>query len=110
MISRRRLAMCLVMAAAVPAAAQPKDKDPTAIAKEYVDAGIAAQKSGDFDFAVSNFEKAYAVSPHPVLLFNIAQAHRLAMAASKDPDVAAHHRDAAREAYRKFLDTHPNGD
>jgi tetratricopeptide (TPR) repeat protein len=58
----------------VPAA----DKAKTDTAREYVNAGLAAQNAGDYDTAISLFEKAHALVPHPVLLFNMAQANRLA--------------------------------
>jgi hypothetical protein len=47
-------------------------------AKQFVDAGLAAQDAGDYDRAIELYTKAYQVKAHPVLLFNMAQAHRLA--------------------------------
>lgn len=69
---------------AAPALAQPapaapgKPADPKQTAKAYVDAGVAAQNAGDYDTALQFFGKAYELVPHPVLLFNMAQANRLA--------------------------------
>jgi tetratricopeptide (TPR) repeat protein len=67
-------------------------------AKAYVDAGLQAQRSGDYDTAIILYEKAYELVPHPVLLFNLAQAHRLAGRLHK-----------ALALYRKYLDTEPHG-
>lgn len=61
-------------------------------AKAYVDAGLAAYESGDYDSAVDFYQKAYEVLPHPVLLFNIAQAHRLGGRTAE-----------ALESYRRYL-------
>jgi tetratricopeptide (TPR) repeat protein len=49
-----------------------------ATAKQYVADGLAAQDRGDYDAAIALYQKAYDLVPHPVLMFNQAQAHRLA--------------------------------
>jgi tetratricopeptide (TPR) repeat protein len=67
-------------------------------AKSYVDAGLAAQGGGDYDTAITFYSKAYELFPHPVLLFNIAQAHRLAGRV-----------DEAVKFYQNFLATNPTG-
>lgn len=54
------------------------DKSKVKAAKQYVDAGLAAQNTGDYDTAITFYQKAYDLLPHPVLWFNMAQAHRLA--------------------------------
>ncbi|HUQ02494.1 MAG TPA: hypothetical protein VM261_08365 [Kofleriaceae bacterium] len=83
----------------VPAAfAQPKPVDKTKAAKEYVDAGLAAQGSGDYDTALVFFGKAYELVPHPTLLFNMAQAHRLAGRAT-----------IAIDFYKKYVAADPKG-
>lgn len=46
-------------------------------AKRLVDAGIAAQSANEYDTAIELYNKAFALVPHPLLLFNIGQAHRL---------------------------------
>jgi len=69
-----------------------------AAARSYVDAGLHAQKQGDYDTAISLYWKAYALVPHPVLLFDIAQAHRLAGRV-----------EYALTLYRKYLDEDPEG-
>src|SRR5262245_40889355 len=66
----------LVMIAGA-AQAQPANAKLRAVAKSYVDAGLAAQSAGDYDTAITFYVKAYDLVPHPTLLFNIAQAHRL---------------------------------
>lgn len=66
--------------------------------RHNVDAGLAAQNGHDYDAAILFYSKAYELVPHPVLLFNIAQAHRL-----------AGHVDQAVDAYRRFLATNPTG-
>jgi len=80
------------------ALAQPSAVDKTQTAKEYVAAGLAAQKAGDYDTALTFYGKAYELVPHPVLLFNMAQANRLAGRTVK-----------AIELYRKYLEADPNG-
>jgi len=47
-------------------------------ARKLVDEGIAAQNAKDYDKAIALFLKAFSLDPHPILLFNVAQAHRLA--------------------------------
>jgi len=47
-------------------------------AKKLVDQGIKAQLAKDYDRAIEFYEKAFALVPHPILLFDIGQAHRLA--------------------------------
>ena len=68
------LAMGGAHALAQPAPATHKTK----VAKQYVDAELAAQSTGDCDTALTMYAKAYELMPHPVLLVNMAQAHRLA--------------------------------
>jgi len=95
MLARALLLGSLV---AVPAIVYAQPADKTKTAKQYVDAGLAAQDAGDYDTAISLYEKAYALVPHPVLVFNMAQAQRLAK-----------HDDKALELYEKYLAADPNG-
>lgn len=60
-----------------PRAQAPSNADKQA-AKKLVDAGIAAQNAKDYDGAIELYQKAFALVPHPTLLFNVGQAHRLA--------------------------------
>jgi tetratricopeptide (TPR) repeat protein len=81
------------------AGAQPASTDKVkAEAKSYVDAGLVAQKAGSYDLSITLYERAYALIPHPVLLFNMAQAHRL-----------AGHEESALILYRKYLGINPRG-
>ena len=100
-----RALVCLMLlavpaSAVVPAVAhaQPGPTDKTKTAKRYVDAGLAAQNSGDYDTAIQLYTKAYELVPHPVLLFNMAQAHRL-----------AGHIPQALALYARYLAAAPNG-
>ncbi len=92
------LAVAVPIATAVAQPATLSAKDKKKIAKGYVDTGLAAQDAGDYATALDQYAKAYALLPHPVLLFNQAQAHRL-----------AGHRDDAIAFYRQFLATTPRG-
>jgi tetratricopeptide (TPR) repeat protein len=81
------------------ALAQPAPTaDKTKVAKQYVDAGLAAQGTGDYDTALTMYSKAYQLVPHPLLIFNMAQAHRL-----------AGHIDQALTLYARYLSEDPNG-
>jgi tetratricopeptide (TPR) repeat protein len=97
--------LAVAVAVAVPcavhdAAAQPAKVDPlkAKTAKQYVDAGLAAQNAKDYETAISLYGKAYELVPHPVLLFNIGQAHRLAGRV-----------DEAKRFYQQYLDADPKG-
>jgi tetratricopeptide (TPR) repeat protein len=81
--------------AAQPAPSPAKRK----AAKAYVDAGLAAQEQRDFDGAILLYQKAYDLVPHPALLFNMGQAHRL-----------AGRRDDALAMYRRYLAEVSTGD
>lgn len=91
-------AIAPVHALAQPAQAVDKKVDKKQVAKQYVDAGLAAQNSGDYDTAITFYQKAYQLVPHPVLIFNIAQAHRL-----------AHREDQAVSLYKRYLTEDPSG-
>ena len=80
-----------------PAQAQPAGGGAPS-AKQYVDQGIAAQERGDYDAAIELYTKANALSPHPLLTYNLAQAHRL-----------AGRLDKALELYNKYLVADPDG-
>ncbi|MBV8759321.1 MAG: tetratricopeptide repeat protein [Deltaproteobacteria bacterium] len=66
-------------------------------ARELADQGRAYHDAGEYMKAVAAFKEAYVLAPSPGLLFNIAQAYRLA----GDCDDAAW-------MYRRYLDTNPN--
>jgi tetratricopeptide (TPR) repeat protein len=83
-----------VLAQPAPAVTPEKAK----VAKQYVAAGLAAQDSGDYDTAITFYSKAYQLVQHPVLIFNIAQAHRL-----------AGRNEQALRLYDRYLAADPNG-
>jgi outer membrane protein assembly factor BamD (BamD/ComL family) len=61
-------------------------------ARDHYRKGIRAYELGQFDEAIREFSDAYRIKDDPVILFNIAQAHRL----------AGHSADALR-TYRMYL-------
>jgi tetratricopeptide (TPR) repeat protein len=67
-------------------------------AKELATRGRVYHDAGDYQAAVAAFKEAYVLAPSPGLLFNIAQAYRL-----------AGNCDEAAWMYRRFLDTNPTG-
>ncbi|MBA3459152.1 MAG: tetratricopeptide repeat protein [Deltaproteobacteria bacterium] len=81
-----------------PAAAQAPSVEKKKLAKQYVEAGLAAQGAGDYDQAVALYRKAYEQVPHPLMFFNIGQAYRLA---GRDEEALA--------AYQKYLADDPKG-
>jgi tetratricopeptide (TPR) repeat protein len=95
------LGLVVTMIGPVRAAAQPApagSTDKMKLARQYVDAGLAAQNAGDYDTAVTLYSKAYQLVQHPVLIFDMAQAHRL-----------AGHIDQALTLYARYLDEEPKG-
>jgi tetratricopeptide (TPR) repeat protein len=69
----------------------------TASAKPFYDRGIVEYNLGHFAEAIVQFEKAYEHDRAPILLFNIAQAHRQ----SGNPERALFF-------YRRYLENEPN--
>lgn len=67
-------------------------------ARELVAAGLAAQERGELAAAIEKYQQAYELIPHPELLFNLGQAHRLKGEAA-----------AAVSFYRRYLAAAPNG-
>lgn len=68
------LAAAALVLAASPAAAQPEAAKQKA--KQLYQQGKTQFDLGNFEDAVKLFKEAYATSPYPELLFNIAQAYR----------------------------------
>jgi hypothetical protein len=58
--------------------ALPARADKVSEAREHYDAGTAAYALGDYAKAASEYEKSFTLHPGPALLYNSAQAHRLA--------------------------------
>lgn len=80
-----------------PAARIPIGDD-KAMASQLVDRGIAAQDAAEYDKAIELYTRAYDLRPHPSLLFNIGQAHRLAGRLQE-----------ARRFYERYLSAAPGG-
>jgi len=80
------------------AAARAQDEEPSSQArsKALYDQGSRAYKAGDYPRAVELFLAAYDLSHVPAILFNVAQAHRLAGDCER-----------ALEYYRRSLDEEP---
>jgi tetratricopeptide (TPR) repeat protein len=85
----------LAIALAAPAAAQVKD---AARARELYEEGARLYNLGQYESALRSFEQAYAISGAKPLLFNIAQAHRLA---------GPSHCERALSAYETYLREDP---
>lgn len=102
-----RVVLCTVLIGAATWASMPgaawadpaPATDKKQVAKQYVKAGDAAQKAGDFDTAIELYEKAYQLVPHPVLIFDIAQALR-----------HAGRLDEALRQYKRFVAIVPSGE
>lgn len=78
--ARRALLVLVVICANAPVAASQPGSDGEKRrrkASEHVKNGDAFKDAGDFDAAASEYQKAYALVPHPVLFFNLAQVYRL---------------------------------
>ncbi len=78
-----RLATILSLALAAPAVAAPKKPAPkqaqTAEQKQadrHFKSGVALFTEGKFGEALAEFERAYEIAPHPLVLYNIAGCHR----------------------------------
>lgn len=101
---RSGAAVVLVLALAARSQAQPAPSFPAPTvahrteAKQLVNAGSAAFHRKNYREAIELYRKAYAVIPHPILLFDIAQAQRLGGQLD----------DAAR-SYEGYLAADPNG-
>jgi tetratricopeptide (TPR) repeat protein len=97
----KRIAFTLAaMLAASPALADNalRPEQIPAKAKELATRGRVYHDAGDYSMAIAAFKEAYVLAPSPGLLFNIAQAYRL-----------AGNCDEAAWMYRRYLDTNPTG-
>lgn len=65
-------------ASPVPTAAEPSPTPPARTLREFSELGVRLYQAGDYDGAIRAFSSAYTLRARPVLLFNIAQAHRRA--------------------------------
>jgi len=69
----------MVVAVASPAVAAPKKNEQTAEQKEadrHFKAGVALYNEAKYSEALAEFERAYEIAPHPLVLYNIAACHR----------------------------------
>ncbi len=99
-MTKAALIAAVLVAAAAPAFADDTVSPPERIpqrARELADKGRAYHDAGEYMKAVAAFKEAYVLAPSPGLLFNIAQAYRLA----GDCDDAAW-------MYHRYLDTNPS--
>lgn len=92
----RLSAACLVAAVMTTAAAAGADE--LEDARALYARGKAAYDAGDYQEALSQFSRAYALHPTPALLFNMAQASRLS---------GAGHCAEALELYERYLERDP---
>jgi tetratricopeptide (TPR) repeat protein len=91
---RGRWLLAALVAVATPhaATADPAPPADTQKARQLVEDGIKAQDRGDYEVAIQKYQQAYRLRPHPTLIFNLAQVHRLA---GHDPQ--------ARTLYQRYL-------
>src|SRR5438128_9667623 len=82
--------LVLLVPILAPRAAQAADD--TATAREHFEKGKTLMDLTKYNEAAAEYEAAYAAKPDPTLLYNIAQAYRLA----GNPEKAVHF-------YRKYL-------
>ena len=75
---RTVLALVIAGSLAGVAVADDSGKDRKARAAALVDDATTAQAAGDYATAIAKLHEAYELIPHPDLLFNLGQAHRLA--------------------------------
>jgi PEGA domain/Tetratricopeptide repeat len=67
----------LAFVLAVPAVrAAPKPSSAQKQADRHFKSGVALFKEGKFKEALAEFERAYEIAPHPLVLYNIAGCHR----------------------------------
>lgn len=96
------LVVSLALCGTAPLARAQEKASPTEArrreASEHVQRGDALKESGDHAAAAREYQKAYALVPHPVLIFNLAQVYRL-----------GGDRERAIEHYERYLVADPNG-
>jgi tetratricopeptide (TPR) repeat protein len=88
------IVVLIASVASMPASAAP---DPRAVEmRAHFEAGMAHFNLQEYDDAIKEFESGYRLKPDPVLLYNLAQAHRL-----------AGHNERALYFYRAYLRSEP---
>lgn len=91
-----RALVALAVVGAALGTTLPAFADARAEARAHFKAGMAAIAAKDYDRGISELEAAYAILPHPNVLFNVARAH-----------AEAGHDERALEAYKKYLEGDP---
>jgi tetratricopeptide (TPR) repeat protein len=77
--------------------AQADRPEPLPAAKPHVEAGVAAYGAGNYELAIREFHAAYAIDPHPTVLYAWAQSMRLGKRCAD-----------AIVLYRRYLATNPS--
>lgn len=80
------------------ATARAEDESPRVRARALFKAGEALYSSGDYRGSIDHYQKAYQLAPLPLLLFDLAQAHR-----------QLGERSEALKLYRQYLAADPTG-
>ncbi len=88
----RRVALALAVLSSL-AVSSTAHADARAEARTHFKAGMAAIAAKSYDVGIAELEQAYAILPHPNVLFNIARAH-----------AEAGHTEKAIDAYKKYLE------
>ena len=96
MLAARALVIAVLVASASASAAEP-----SAEARRLYAEGKAEYAQGHYAEAVGLFERSYALSESPALLFNMAQAHRLA---------GPEHCGDALSLYKSYLAAQPDAE
>jgi len=86
------LALALVCAGAVLAVPRVARAADTAEANRHFQLGVELYDEGKFEEALVEFERAYEIAPHPLVLYNMAGTHR-----------ELSHYDEAIQYYERFL-------
>jgi tetratricopeptide (TPR) repeat protein len=73
---------------------------------ESLAAGRTAMQHQDYDAAITAFTRAQEIAFQVDVVFELADAHRLAAAAAQGPQAAAH-LDTAIALYQQYVDAHP---
>jgi tetratricopeptide (TPR) repeat protein len=99
----RRFAVSLAISLApwLAYSADAHAADPSADARRLYAEGKAEYAQGHYEQAIALFEQSYSLSESPALLFNMAQAHRLA---------GPTHCADARKLYQSYLEAFPDAE
>ncbi|HUS32702.1 MAG TPA: PEGA domain-containing protein [Kofleriaceae bacterium] len=96
----KKLAFIVVLASSAVALAGPNKDKPAAGEQKEADkhfkAGVALFKEAKYGEALAEFERAYEIAPHPLVLYNIATCHR----------ELSHYGEAVK-FYRRFIKEAP---